>query len=562
MNIDRLLEGVQKPGRYIGGEHNSSKKPWDETAVKVCLSYPDIYEIGMSHLGIKILYHLINEQPNTLCERVFAPWPDLEKKLMEQDVPLFSLESRSPLKAFDVLGFSLGYELTFTNFLNILKLGRIPAYSRDRKDDDPIILGGGTSCFNPAPLSKFVDIFFIGEGEEGVLEFLKLFKELKSRETPRMELLQSFQHMEGLYIPSVHNEKAIRKRVVKNLETSYYPVKQIVPFIQTIHDRVAIEIMRGCPNKCRFCQARFLYHPLRLRSKKRILELAKQSLKSTGYDEVSFLSLSSSNHPDLCDMISALRDEYKGKGINVAVPSLRVDDRYAKLPNLIASNRKTGLTFAPESADLKLRQRLNKEIEPKMLFKIAKEAYISGWKRLKLYFMVGFSGENNSSLDDIASFAYQISYLKKEVDGKRAELTLSINSFIPKPHTPFQWLGIQDKAILIEKRDYLRKKIRDKKIKMDFHDIDISYLEAALARGDEALGDVIYGAWQGGAKFDSWREHLRMDIWEKAFSSLGFSLGEYATRRYDISDRLPWDFIDIGISKEMLCEEAKRARVF
>ena len=561
MNIDKLLEGIQKPARYIGGEYNSIRKPWEKTAVKICLSYPDIYEVGMSYLGGKILYHLLNRESDILCERVFAPWPDMEARLRETNIPLFSLESRRPLGDFDIIGFSFGYELTYTNFLNMLDLGGIPIFSKERKSLHPIVIAGGPCVFNPAPLSEFVDVFFIGEAEEAIHEFLEIYKKLKTKGAGREETLKATEGIEGLYIPSMHKGYKIEKRVIENLENSFYPVKPIVPFIRTIHDRVAIEIMRGCPNKCRFCQAKFLYKPLRLRSKSKISELVKHSLENTGYEQVSFLSLSSSNHPHLIDIINTFNKDFSGRGISVSIPSLKIEKLSARLPNLIAAIRKTGFTFAPEAGTLNLRKRLNKQIETDELFRAAREAFKSGWRRLKLYFMIGLPDESVKDLEGIAEIAHKLSDLKKEIDGKPAELTLSINNFIPKPHTPFQWLGMEEEEKLAAKQNYLKKIIRYRRIKLDFQNINLSFLESAISRGDKRLNNVIFNAWRRGARFDSWREFLKIDAWEKAFSDYNLSLYTYARRRFRFDESLPWDFIDTGTTKEYLIEEAKKAGI-
>lgn len=562
MNLDKLLEGIQKPARYIGGEYNSIQKPWDTCSAKVCLSYPDIYEVGMSYLGIQILYHLINQESDSLCERVFAPWPDMEKRLKETGLNLFSLESKKPLKDFDIVGFSLGYELIYTNMLNMLALGGIPVFSGQRDGKHPIVIAGGPCVFNPAPISDFVDVFFIGEAEESILTFLDLHRQFKVQGRDRISFIEACGNIEGLYVPRLHKQNfKIKKRFISDLNSSFYPTNLIVPFIKTIHDRVPIEIMRGCPNTCRFCQARSIYSPARLRSKDKIVQLAISSLQNTGYDEISFLSLSSSNHPYLLEAIDEVNGEFDGRGINISIPSLRIEDLCQGIPDRIAKNRKTGLTFAPEAGSQRIREIVNKQIEIPKLFQTVKRAFELGWRRVKLYFMIGIPGETEDDIDAIAMLASQISCLKKEVDRKRAEVHLSINSFIPKPHTPFQWLGMEAKTNLIKKQKYLKAIVKDSKIKLDFQDIAVSVLEASLSRGHRAYSKIVYKAWEKGARLDAWRELFNVEAWEHAFSESGMSLYESATRPYRLDEDLPWDFIDIGIPKAHLIQEAKKANV-
>ncbi|MFH1790619.1 MAG: TIGR03960 family B12-binding radical SAM protein [Candidatus Omnitrophota bacterium] len=568
VNIDEILTGIMKPGRYIGGEWNSVRKDWDRSRVRVCLAYPDVYEIGMSYLGLQILYHLINSKGPWLCERVFAPWGDMENRLRERGVGLFSLESRNPISAFDVVGFSLGYELTYTNVLNMLDLGSIPVMASERGDNCAIVIAGGPCALNPVPIRDFIDVFFIGEAEESIVEFLDLYERLKSRGSRRGEILEKAARLDGVYVPVIHGDgAAVRKRIVKDLENAFYPRNPIVPFIQTVHDRVAVEVMRGCPNTCRFCQARSVYAPVRVRSGKKVVEIAAESLASTGHDEVSFLSLSTSNYPHLRDVIDSMNAMFEGKGINISVPSLRVEDICMDLPQKIARNRRTGLTFAPESGSERIRDILDKAIDMEKLNTAVEAAYSHGWRRVKLYFMIGLPGEEMSDVNDIAGVVRAISGAGGKKAGHsgpgrgRMDVSVSINNFVPKPHTPFQWLGMEGCGGLQDKQEYLKERLRHLKVRVSFQDVATSVLEGVLSRGDGSLNPIILDAWRRGARFDAWSETLNMNAWTEAFKNAGFSIYDRAQERFHADRKLPWGFIDACMPEGYFAREAAKTGV-
>jgi len=561
--LEELLLTVQKPGRYVGGEWNAVKKEWTDDKLKVCLAFPDVYEVGMSYLGIKILYGILNNRDDCLCERVFAPWKDFETVLRNNDIKLFSLESRHPLKDFDIVGFSLAYELGYTNLLNMLNLGGIPIISSDRNDSDPIIIAGGPSCYNPEPVAEFIDAFVIGDGEDVINEIADVVKNSKPGDQgSRKEILKKLAKLNGVYVPSFYKAdynpdgtvnkfypieegipEEIKKRIVKNLDDAFYPTKQIVPNISIVHDRIAIEIMRGCKHACRFCQASATYRPCRERSRKNIVRLAKESYAATGYDEISLLSLSSIDHSELVGIIEDLNSEFSGKAVSISVPSLRIEEKISSIPVLISKVKKSGLTFAPEAGSERLRKILGKNIGVEKLSAAALESFKAGWKQVKLYFMIGLPGEEDADLSDIAVMVNKISNLKKEVDGRAANITLSINAFVPKPHTDFELNAMDSIDALEKKRNVLRDHIRSRMIKMDFHSYNMSRIEAVFSRGDRRLSRVVIKAWEKGARFDGWQDVFDFNIWTSAFQETGRDPDFYTTRHRNESEMLPWSFI-------------------
>jgi len=543
--LNELLLTVQKPGRYSGGEWNAVKKEWTNDLVKVCLAFPDLYEVGMSYLGIKILYGILNGRDDCLCERVFAPWPDFEKVLRDNKMSLFSLESRRALKDFDIIGFSLAYELGYTNALNILDLGGIPVKSSQRSDNDPLVIAGGPSCFNPEPMAEFIDAFVIGDGEEVVEEIIELYKKSKSAQpVSRNKLLKDLSAIEGVYVPVLYNPgQVVKKRIVRDLDKAYYPIGQIVPNIQIIHDRMAIEIMRGCKHACKFCQASATYSPPRERSRDTVLRLAGECYAATGYDEISLLSLSSGDYYEIAELIKDLNGIFADKAVSISVPSLRIEERIADLPVLLAKVKKSGLTFAPEAGSDRLRKMCNKNIDIEKLFEAAEASFRLGWRHVKLYFMIGLPGESREDISEIADIVHRISELKRKVDGRPAQVNVSINPFVPKPHTFFEREPMDSAASLEEKREFLRRSIKTKLIELDFHSYNLSYLEAVFARGDRKLGDAIMIAWEKGCRFDAWKEMVNFDNWASAFKMSNIDTDTYTKGRPGQDSKLPWDFI-------------------
>lgn len=543
MLTDEMLLGVSKPARYTGGEWNSVAKSGSGIRCRIALCFPDIYEVGMSHLGLKILYSLLNDRADVACERAFAPWHDMEKVMRERGMPLFSLETKRPLNEFDIIGFSLQYELCYTNVINMLDLSRVPVFSNQRGDSDPIVIGGGSCAFNPEPVADFFDCFLIGEGEEAAPEIVDAVIGGKDKGLSRRELLRTLARIEGVYVPVFPGK--VRKRYVADLENAYFPVKPVVPYIDIVHDRMQIEIMRGCGRACSFCQACAIYRPNRFRSPNKVLSLAEETYRNTGYDEISLVSLSSGDHPRIMEMITALTGAFRDRAVSISFPSLRVEDMTSRFPSELTSGRHTGLTFAPEVGSEKMRKVINKNISVEALKECAYQAFRNKWLRIKLYFMIGLPQEEASDLDAIVDLAEEISEARRKVDGKAADINASVSVFVPKPHTRFEREPMIRFEEALDRQRYIREKARGTRIRFSFHDARMSSLEAVLARGDRNLSKVIHAAWKSGCKFDSWREHFDFGRWVSAFNGTGVDPDSYSLRQRGLEEILPWQFIEL-----------------
>lgn len=557
---EKILPAVSRPARYIGTELNSVHKEWNSTDIKVCLAYPDIYEVGMSNLGIQILYNILNNKKETLAERTFAPWPDMEARLREDNLPLFSLESIKPLAEFDLIGFSISHELLYTNILTILDLSRIPARSKDRDHSYPIICAGGPSVFNPEPFADFFDFIFIGEAEEAITEIVDTIRSNKNHK--KQELLKKLSEIEGVYVPDF-NEK-VKKRYLKDLNQNSYPLKPIVPYLNIVHDRATLEIMRGCPRSCRFCQAKYIYSPVRTKNIDILTKQAEEILKRSGFDEISLLSLSSSDYPKIEELARKLADELKKKKISISLPSLRTDTFSLNLVTEILKVRPTGITLAPEAGTQRLRNVINKDLTEEDIINGTSNAFERGADSIKLYFMIGLPTERKEDLEAIAELSRKILYTGREIakkqgrNPKRIKLTVSLSTFAPKPHTPFQWERQITPEETLGKQKFLKNAIRERAIELRWHDAYASMLEGVFARGDRPLSKVIERAWELGARFDAWSEHFNFKIWEKAFAECGTDPYAYLNER-NINEPLPWDFIETGTPKAIIKEEKIKA---
>ncbi len=581
--LDKLLREVQNPSRYIGGEINSYNKKITDGMVRFALAFPDIYEIAMSYLGFQILYNLKNEREDIFCERVFSPWEDMEEQLRKNDMELYTLESKTPLKKMDFIGFTLQYELSYTNILNMLDLSNIPFRSKDRNDEFPIILAGGPNAFNPEPLAEIMDLFVIGEGEEVNIELVELYKEMKKNNIySKKDYLKEASKIEGIYVPSLYEvtynidntikefkpidndtKSIIKKRIIRTFDGYYYPKKVIVPFQNIVHDRAMIEIFRGCTRGCRFCQAGMLYRPIRERSKKDILEKMDTLLKNTGFQEIALSSLSSLDHSEVKGIVTDFVEKYEKKKIGLSLPSLRLDSFAVELLKDIQKVRKTGLTFAPEAGTQRLRDVVNKGVTEEDLFNTLKEIFENGWKRVKLYFMLGLPTETYEDVEGIANLGEEAVKTYYNVDTTirkgKPTITISTANFVPKPFTPFQWFPQNSVEELNDKHDFLKRKITNSKISYNYHGSWESSLEGMIARGDRKLNEVIIKAFELGCKFDAWREYFKYDLWLEAFESLDIDPYFYNTRKREYTEILPWDHLDCGVTKEYLIKENEKA---
>lgn len=569
-----ILPRVTKPARYSGGEYNMITKDWNQSRTHMVLAFPDVYEVGMSHLGSRILYGLVNEKSEHLLERTFAPWPDMEALMRTENIPLYSLESFRPLADFEVVGFSLQYELSISNVLNMLSLGQIPLWAGERSEEHPLVIAGGPVAFNPEPMAEFFDLLIIGDGEEVLLELLDVIDE--TRHLKRTERLLRLADIEGVYVPALYEVAytdgglidqrtalhpmapgQIRKRVVKDLDQAYFPTSPLVPHLGIIHDRAVLEVMRGCQRGCRFCQAGMIYRPVRERSPRLLKAQARAQLQSTGYDEISLASLSTLDYSSVLPLVKDLVAENQVKGVGVALPSLRVDAFSVELANEVQKVRKTTLTLAPEAGSQRLRDIINKNVSEEQLYQAVEAAFRSGWLSLKLYFMYGLPGETEKDLLAIPEILQKVLAIGNRFSRRPVEIRASLACFVPKAHTPFQWQAQDSIEVLDEKRRLVSQK-RRKNIKISFHDSRVSFLEGVIARGDRRLARVIHRAWEKGCKFDGWSEYFDFGRWMEAFTECEIAPEAYTGPR-SYRDKLPWDFIDTGVSKEFLYQENEKA---
>lgn len=579
--VEKYLLRVQKPGRYVGGELNEVIKNKKDVDVRFAFCFPDTYEVGMSHLGMKILYSQFNSVDYIWCERVFAPWVDMEEIMIENHIPLYALESGDPVSDFDFIGFTLQYELSFTNMLNMLKLSNIPIYTRDRHELKNIVVAGGPNTCNPEPIADFVDIFFIGEGEEVDLEVIELFRQCRDQGKTKEEFLIMAAQIEGVYVPSLyeveyhedgtiksftptHNAPAvIHKRIMKKMDESYYPDRFVVPLIEIVHDRAIQEMLRGCIRGCRFCQAGFIYRPVREKSPETIQRQCRELCANTGYDEVSLSSLSSSDYTQIVPLLEQMTDWCKTEKVSVSLPSLRVDGFTDDIMNRIKTVRKSGLTFAPEAGSQRMRDVINKNVQHDELMQTCSTAFAGGWTTIKLYFMIGLPTETMDDVKAIADLGQEVvnTYYAtpNRAKGKSVRVTVSASSFVPKPFTPFQWEPQDTIPVLHEKQMHLKDNIKTKKISYHYHDAYTSFIEAVFARGDRKLCKAMALACERGFHFDGWNDCFDYDAWMSVFEDCGIDPAFYANRRRDFDEVLPWDHIDCGVTKSFFLKECQKA---
>lgn len=584
---DEILLGIEKPARYIGGEVNAVIKDKNQVDIRFAMCFPDLYEIGMSHLGIQIIYDMFNKRPDVWCERVYSPWLDLDKIMRERNIPLFALESQEPVKDFDFLGITIQYEMCYTNILQILKLAQIPLSANERTEDYPIVIGGGPCTYNPEPLADFFDLFYIGEAEVSYDALFDLYKKCKTDGKSRDEFLHEAGKIPGIYAPKFYNTEynpdgtiskfypiyddlpvTVSKVIAVDMTNAVYPEKPVVPYIKVTQDRAVLEIQRGCIRGCRFCQAGMIYRPVRERSVEALKKLAVDILNNTGYDEISLSSLSSSDYSELKELVNFLMEYADKTRLNISLPSLRIDAFSLDVMSKVQDIRKSSLTFAPEAGSQRLRDVINKGLTEEVILNGAREAFVGGWNKVKLYFMLGLPTENEEDMRAIADLCNEIAKVYYETVPKeerkgRVQITASSSFFVPKPFTPFQWVKMDKKDDFIKKAEFVNDSVKSelnaKSIKYNWHDAKVSVLEGTFARGDRRLSNVIRYAYEHGAIFDAWTETFKEEPWNEAFDNTGLSPDFYAHRERDIDEILPWDFIDIGVRREYLAKEYEKA---
>ncbi|HHD2714492.1 TIGR03960 family B12-binding radical SAM protein [Clostridium perfringens] len=579
---DDILYRVEKPSRYVGGELNEVIKDPKEVDIRFGFCFPDVYEVGMSHLGSRILYHVLNQRKDTYCERVYAPWPDMEKLMRENNIPLYTLETKDPINEFNFLAFTLQYEMSYTNILNMLNMGGIPLRASERTEKDPLVIAGGPCAYNPEPLYDIVDIFQLGEGEEGLNDLLDLYQKHKDNFNKEAYLREA-SHIPSVYIPSLYdvtyNEdgtikefipkyddvpKKVKKRIINNFDQVDFPESLIVPYSEIVHDRVVLELFRGCTNGCRFCQAGMIYRPVREKSRKTLLDQARKMLKATGYDEVSLVSLSTCDYSDIQGLVKDLIEEHGKNNVSVALPSIRVDAFSVDLLKEIQKVRKTGLTFAPEAGSQRMRDVINKGLTEERILEAAKNAFESGWSTIKLYFILGVPYETVEDAAEIGLLAEKIAdqyfAVPKHIRNKGLRITVSTSILVPKPFTPFQWAPMEKMDIVTEKINAVKGAIKSRSIVYNYHEQKTSYMEAVLARGDRKLCDVLIKAYEKGAKFDGWSEYFDFELWQEALAECNVDGDFYVYRQRSYDEILPWDFIDIGVTRKYLERENEKAK--
>lgn len=584
---DEILLSIEKPARYIGNEVNSVMKDPEQVDIRFAMCFPDVYEIGMSHLGIQILYHMFNERPDVWCERVYSPWPDLDARMRKDNIPLFALESQDPIRAFDFLGITIQFEMCYTNILQVLELSGIPLEASERTEEDPIVIGGGPCVYNPEPIAEFFDIFYIGEGETVYDQLFDVYKKNKAEGKSRREFLEAACQIPGIYVPMFYDaeyqedgtlhsftrnyEKApevIEKQVLMDVTHAPYPKAPVVPFIKATQDRVVLEIQRGCIRGCRFCQAGMIYRPTRERDVEELKKWADTMLKTTGYEEISLSSLSSSDYSKLPELINYLMEICPERGVNISLPSLRIDAFSLDVMKKVQDIKKSSLTFAPEAGSQRMRNVINKGLTEEDILEGAGKAFEGGWNKVKLYFMLGLPTETEEDIKGIAHLSEKIAEryyeIPKDQRNGKCQITASSSFFIPKPFTPFQWAPMNRKEEFLEKARIVKAEVRamlnQKSIRYNYHEADISMLEGVLARGDRRTAKVVLQAYRNGALFDSWSEYFRPETWEKAFEETGIDPDFYTVRERSVDELLPWDFINAGVSKKFLIREWEQAK--